>query len=241
LVIIDFYLESRKKMHLPNHVAIIMDGNGRWAEKRGLPRAAGHQAGFDRIHSTVKSALDHNIKYLTIYSFSTENWNRPADEIQGIVNLLVENIDREAADLNRQNVQLRHIGRLEGLSEEVQAAIKRGSDLTKNNSRMVFSFAFNYGGRIEILDTARKLINDNILASAINEKVFSEYLYTAGIPDVDFLIRTGGELRISNFLLWQAAYAEFYFTKVLWPDFTPRQMERALTTYSRRQRRFGGV
>ena len=228
-------------MHLPNHVAIIMDGNGRWAERRGLPRATGHQAGFDRIHSIVKSSLDHNIKYLTVYSFSTENWSRPQDEVQGIVKLLVDNIDREADDLNLKHVQMRHIGRLEGLSNEVQAAINRACELTRNNSRMIFSFAFNYGGRIEILDTARKLIANNIPADAVDEKVFSACLYTAGIPDVDLLVRTGGELRISNFLLWQAAYAEYYFTKVLWPDFTPRQLGRALAAYSRRQRRFGRV
>jgi undecaprenyl diphosphate synthase len=228
-------------MHIPNHVAIIMDGNGRWAKKRGLPRAAGHQAGFDRIRSIIKSALSHNIKYLTLYSFSTENWNRPRDEVQCIINLLVDNIDREAAELNRQNVQMRHIGRLEDLADEVQTAIKRGCGLTQNNSRLIFSFAFNYGGRLEILEAARKLIQKNIPPGDIDEKIFSNYLYTSGMPDVDLLIRTGGELRISNFLLWQAAYAELYFTRVLWPDFTPGQMERALAAFSRRQRRFGGL
>jgi undecaprenyl diphosphate synthase len=228
-------------MHLPKHVAIIMDGNGRWAEKRGLPRVAGHQAGFDRIHSIVRYSLDQNIKYLTIYSFSTENWSRPLEEVQGIVNLLVDNIDREADDLNLRNVQMRHIGSMEGLSPEVQAAIKRGCALTRNNSRMVFCFAFNYGGRVEIIDVARKLIEQKIPSQSINEKIFAENLYTAGMPDVDLLIRTGGELRISNFLLWQAAYAEFYFTKVLWPDFTPGKLGRALAAYSQRKRRFGGL
>jgi undecaprenyl diphosphate synthase len=228
-------------MHTPDHVAIIMDGNGRWAEKRGLPRVAGHQAGFDRIHSIVNCSLEHKIKYLTIYSFSTENWSRPREEVQGIVNLLVDNIDREAADLNRRNVQMRHIGSLEELSPEVQDAINRGCTLTRNNTRMVFCFAFNYGGRLEILDVTRKLIEQKTPASSVNEKVFAENLYTAGMPDVDLLIRTGGELRISNFLLWQAAYAEFYFTRVLWPDFTPGKYERALEAYSRRKRRFGGL
>jgi undecaprenyl diphosphate synthase len=228
-------------MHLPEHVAIIMDGNGRWAEKRGLPRAAGHQAGFDRIHSAVNYSLEQNIRYLTIYSFSTENWNRPPEEVQGIVNLLVDNIDREAADLNHKNVQMRHIGSMDGLSPEVRDAIHRGCALTLHNSRMVFCFAFNYGGRFEILDVARRLIEQKIPAQSIDEKLFAENLYTAGMPDVDLLIRTGGELRISNFLLWQAAYAEFYFTRVLWPDFTPAQFARALASYGRRQRRFGGL
>jgi undecaprenyl diphosphate synthase len=218
-----------------------MDGNGRWAERRGLPRTAGHQAGFDRIRSVIRTHLSHNIKYLTVYSFSTENWNRPESEVQGILKLLVDNIDREAADLHAQGVQMRHIGRLDGLSENVQAAINRACMLTRNNSRMVFSFAFNYGGRVEIVDAARKLLEKNVPAAALNEDLFSSHLYTAGLPDVDLLIRTGGELRISNFLLWQAAYAEFYFTRVLWPDFTPRQVEKALASYSQRQRRFGGL
>jgi undecaprenyl diphosphate synthase len=228
-------------MNLPNHVAIIMDGNGRWAERRGLPRAVGHQAGFNRIRSVVKSILSYNIKYLTIFSFSTENWNRPEDEVQIILNLLVDNIDREAVDLNRQGVKMNHIGRLEELSDEVQYAINRACDLTRNNTRMLFSFAFNYGGRMEILDAARRLIEEKVPAGSVNEQVFSSHLYTAGIPDVDLLIRTSGELRTSNFLIWQAAYAEYYFTKVLWPDFTPKQVERALATYSNRQRRFGGL
>lgn len=228
-------------MGLPNHVAIIMDGNGRWAERRGLPREAGHQAGFNRIRSVIKTILSHNIKYLTVFSFSTENWNRPEEEVQGILNLLIENIDREAADLNRQGVKMNHIGRLSELSIDVQNAINRACALTRNNTRMVFSFAFNYGGRMEILDTVRQLIKDKVPVENISEKVFASCLYTTGIPDVDLLIRTSGELRTSNFLIWQAAYAEYYFTKILWPDFTPKQVERALATFSNRQRRFGGL
>jgi len=228
-----------KNKHLSNHVAIIMDGNGRWAERRGLPRSAGHQAGFNRIRSVVKTALSHGINYLTVYSFSTENWNRPEEEVRGILNLLVDNIGREAADMHRQGVKIRHIGRLESLSAEVQDAINRACRLTQENTRMIFCFAFNYGGRAELLDTARSLIENNIPAREINEETFSSHLYTAGMPDVDLVIRTGGELRISNFLLWQAAYAEYYFTKVLWPDFTPGQFKQALDAYTRRQRRFG--
>jgi len=228
-------------MSLPNHVAIIMDGNGRWAERRGLPRSAGHQAGFNRIRTAVKTMLLHNIKYLTVYSFSTENWNRPAEEVKAILDLLVNNIDREAEELNRQQVQLRHIGRLNELPENVRDAIIRACTLTRNNNRLIFSFAFNYGGRIEILDAARRLLACQTPPEKLDEKVWTSNLYTAGLPDVDLLIRTGGELRISNFLLWQSAYAEFYFTGVLWPDFTRRHLEKALEVYSRRQRRFGGL
>ena len=228
-------------MGLPKHVAIIMDGNGRWAERRGLPRIAGHQAGFNRVRSVIKTILSHNIKYLTIFGFSTENWNRPEEEVQSILNLLVDNIDREAADLNLQGVKMNHLGRLSELSEEAQDAINRACELTRNNRRMVFSFAFNYGGRGEILDAARKLIEDKVAPEQINEKTFASRLYTAGIPDVDLLIRTSGEMRTSNFLIWQAAYAEYYFTRTLWPDFTPGRVERALATFSNRQRRFGGI
>ena len=225
----------------PQHVAIIMDGNGRWAEKRGLPRSAGHQAGFKRIRSVVSAIQKHAVKYLTIYSFSTENWNRPAEEVQGILNLLVENIDSEAAEMHRKGIQMRHIGRQSDLSPEVQAAIRRACDLTRQDKLMVLTFAFNYGGRAEILDAVKSLVEQHIPASEINEAVFEKQLNTAGIPPVDLLIRTGGELRISNFLLWQAAYAEFYFTRVLWPDFTPKQVELALNAFAQRQRRFGKV
>jgi undecaprenyl diphosphate synthase len=228
-------------MLLPNHVAIIMDGNGRWARRRGLPRAAGHQAGFNRIRPVIETLLKHDIKYATLYSFSTENWNRPPEEVKVILNLLVDNIDREAAALHEKGVQMRHIGRIHELSSEVRDAIKRACYLTRNNSSMVFSFAFNYGGRTEVLDAVRRLIEEKIPPDQINEDLFNRYLYTEGLPDVDLLIRTSGELRTSNFLIWQAAYAEYYFTKVLWPDFTPGQMERALDAYSRRQRRFGGI
>jgi undecaprenyl diphosphate synthase len=228
-------------MRLPNHVAIIMDGNGRWAERRGLPRLAGHQAGVNRIRPVVKTLLSSQVKYLTLYGFSSENWSRPEEEVTGLFNLLEDSIDREAAELHREGVKMCHIGRLNELPSGVQSAITRACELTKNNTRMVFSFAFNYGGRVELMDATRKLIEEKIPASEINDKVFSDHLYTAGMPDVDMMIRTGGELRISNFLLWQAAYAEYYFTKVLWPDFTPGQVKRALSVYAQRQRRFGGL
>jgi undecaprenyl diphosphate synthase len=218
-----------------------MDGNGRWAEKRGLPRSAGHQAGYNRIRSVVDTCLKHDVKYLTIYSFSTENWNRPEDEVRVILNLLIENIDSEATKLNEKNVRMQHIGRMDGLPSEVQDAIRHACDRTRDNTRMVFSFAFNYGGRAEILDAARRLIEECSPLDRLNEEVFANHLYTAGMPDVDLLIRTSGELRTSNFLIWQAAYAEYYFTRVLWPDFTPREVEKALAAYSQRKRRFGGL
>jgi undecaprenyl diphosphate synthase len=228
-------------MRLPNHVAIIMDGNGRWAERRGLPRLAGHQAGANRIRPVVKTLLSNQVKYLTLYGFSSENWSRPEEEVSGLFNLLEESIDREAAELHREGVKMCHLGRLYELPSGVQSAITRACKLTQNNTRMVFSFAFNYGGRVELMDATRKLIEEKIPAAEIDDKVFSDHLYTAGMPDVDMMIRTGGELRISNFLLWQAAYAEYYFTKVLWPDFTPRQVKHALAVYAQRQRRFGGL
>jgi undecaprenyl diphosphate synthase len=163
-------------MSLPNHVAIIMDGNRRWAERRGLPPAAGHQAGFNRIRSVIKTILSHNIKYLTVFSFSTENWTRPEKEVQGILNLLIDNIDREAAELNRQGVRMNHIGRLSDLSTDVQDAITRACTLTRNNGRMIFSFAFNYGGRMEILDSIRRLIQDRVPVEKVNENLFASCL-----------------------------------------------------------------
>jgi undecaprenyl diphosphate synthase len=228
-------------MQLPKHVAIIMDGNGRWAEKRGLPRLSGHQAGVNRIIPVVKTFLKNQIKYLTLYGFSSENWNRPEEEVQGIFRILEERLDKEAAELHRNKIRLCHLGRLNELSSGVQAALQRACQLTQHNDRMILSFAFNYGGRTEIVDTTHKLIVEKIPPKDIDEKVFAAHLYTAGIPDVDMVIRTGGEQRISNFLLWQTAYAELYFTKILWPDFTPKQIGRALEAYSQRQRRFGGL
>jgi undecaprenyl diphosphate synthase len=228
-------------MRLPSHVAIIMDGNGRWAKRRNLPRLMGHEAGVHRIRSVVETLIDNQVKYLTLFGFSSENWSRPQTEVQGIFGLLEESIDREAAELHRQGVKMSHLGRLHELPAGVQAAINRACKLTHGNTRMVLNFAFNYGGRIEILDAARRLAEEKVPPAEMDEKLFASRLYTAGMPDVDLVIRTGGEVRISNFLLWQAAYAEYYFTRVLWPDFTPREVRRAIAAYSRRQRRFGRV
>jgi len=229
-----------KIVHLPNHVAIIMDGNGRWAQQRGLLRIEGHRAGVESLHSVIE-CLNDQIKYVTLYGLSTENWKRPEDEITGLLNLIEEIIDEETVELHKRGVRLCHLGRLDGLSPNLKRAVTRGIELTKNNAGMTLSFAFNYGGRAEILDAVRRLIAEGIPPQNIDEKLFNSYLYTAGLPDVDLVIRTGGELRISNFLMWQAAYSEYYFTDVLWPDFDKKEVEKALLSYSQRQRRFGGL
>ena len=207
----------------------------------GLPRLTGHLAGVNRIRSVVAALLNNGVQFVTLYGFSSENWSRPEEEVQGLFQLLESRIDQEAAEMDRQGIRIKHIGRLNELPPGVQASIRQACELTKNNRGMVLNFAFNYGGRLEMVDAARKLVEQQIPSDKIDEAVFAASLYTAEMPDVDLVIRTGGELRISNFLLWQAAYAEYYFTKVLWPDFTPKQVERALTTFGKRKRRFGGL
>jgi len=231
----------KKIVCLPNHVAIIMDGNGRWAQQRGLPRLEGHRAGVGSLRSVIECLSEYQIKYVTIYGLSTENLRRPEEEITGLLNLLEEIIDKETVELHKRGIRLRHLGRLDGLSPHLEQAVTRVIELTKNNTGMTLSFAFNYGGRTEILDAVRRLIAKGIPPQKIDEKLFNSYLYTAGLPDVDLIIRTGGELRISNFLVWQAAYSEYYFTEVLWPDFDRKEVEKALLSYSQRQRRFGGL
>lgn len=225
---------------LPRHVAIILDGNGRWAEKRGLPRLSGHRAGVKNLRLILKALGKHGIEYVTLYAFSTENWNRPADEVNGLFGILTEVVGRETRELHKNGVRIRHIGRLEGLPEGVRKSIKKAVKLTENNQGMMLVVALNYGGRAEILDAMRRINEDKIPAGDIDENVFSQYLYTAGLPDVDLIIRTSGEMRTSNFLIWQSAYSEYYFTPVLWPDFDEAELEKALLAYSQRQRRFGG-
>jgi len=232
---------TRKRTRIPNHVAIIMDGNGRWAEQRGLSRLEGHRAGAKNIRPTIKCLDQHHIKYVTLYGFSTENWNRPEDEVTGLLHLLEASIDKQTRELQKRGIKLRHLGRLEEFPQYLQLAINRAVELTKNNTRMTLNLALNYGGRLEILDAVRRLITEGIPSQNIDEELFNSYLYTAGLPDVDLLIRTGGEFRISNFLMWQAAYSELYFTPVLWPDFDKKELEKALLTYSQRRRRFGGL
>lgn len=230
-----------KTGNLPVHVAFILDGNGRWAEQRGLPRLEGHRAGVKNIRPILKHLKEQGIRYVTLYAFSTENWNRPVDEVNGLFHLLESIIAREARELHKNGVRIQHIGRLDGISPKLQKSINRALKLTESNTGMTLNFAFNYGGRTEILDAVRKYFSSGKPVDNINEESFREYLYTAGLPDVDLVIRTGGEIRTSNFLIWQAAYSEYYFTPVLWPDFNQNELEKALLTFSQRRRRFGGL
>ena len=218
-----------------------MDGNGRWARQRGLPRLAGHRAGTDNIHRLVRAVIENGIPYLTIYAFSTENWNRPAGEVRGLFRILDEVIDREAKALHEQGVQILHLGSLEGIPGPLQRAIRHAIALTKNNQRMVLSVAFNYGGRREILEAVRRLLREGLPPDALTEEVFAAHLTTGGLPDPDLIIRTGGEVRLSNFLIWQAAYSEYYATPTLWPDFGPDDLAVALSEYAKRQRRYGAL
>jgi len=229
----------KKIARLPNHVAIIMDGNGRWAKQHGLPRLEGHQAGAENIRPIIKCLNQRHIKYVTLYGFSTENWNRPEDEVTGLLRLFEESINKYVSELHENGIKLCHLGHLEELPQGLQLAINKALELTKNNTRMTLSFALNYGGRLEILDAVRHIIAKGIPIQNIDERLFNSYLYTGGLPDVDLVIRTSGEFRISNFLIWQAAYSEYYFTDVLWPDFNQKELEKALLAYSQRQRRFG--
>jgi len=227
--------------HLPQHVAIIMDGNGRWAKKRGLPRLAGHKAGGDNIRPVVKIFANYGVKYLTLYMFSTENWNRPRIEVAGLLTLLAKRIDKETQAFHQENIRLVHLGRLDRMSQKLREKMRAAVELTKNNTGLTLCLAFDYGGRDEIVQAARRIADAGIPGDNIDESVFARYLYSADIPDPDLVIRTAGESRLSNFLIWQAAYSEFYFTPVLWPDFGLKDVEEALSEYKRRQRRFGKI
>ena len=226
---------------LPMHVAIVPDGNGRWAEQHGLSRLAGHQAGVKKMRSLIEYLNDWEIKYVTLYGFSTENWGRPEDEISGLFHILEERIGKDVPKLHKKNVRVRHLGRIEELPVWLQKSIRSAEELTKNNTGMTLTLAFNYGGRIEIVDAVRRIVVEGIPPEKIDEKLVGSYLYTAGLPDVDLLIRTGDELRLSNFLIWQTAYSEYYFTQALWPDFTEKDIDQALIAYSQRERRFGAL
>jgi len=223
----------------PQHVGIIMDGNGRWAREHGLPRLEGHRAGTENIRRVLEACSEFGIKILTIYAFSTENWGRPQAEVRGLMRILEEVIDREVKNLHKNGVQLRHIGQLEGISQRLQRAVRDAIELTKENDRLILNVAFNYGGRSEILDAVRRLMGDGISPQELSEELFERYLYTAGLPPPDLIIRTGGEMRLSNFLIWQAAYAEYYSTPTYWPDFDKEELYKALLAYSQRERRFG--
>jgi undecaprenyl diphosphate synthase len=235
--------EEISKYPLPVHIAMIMDGNGRWAKRQGKNRVFGHHQGVKTVRKIVEYSVELNIKYLSLYTFSTENWNRPKEEVDALMNLLVETLKEQEADLMRQNIKLNAIGNLEALPPKTYETLLEVLQLTDNNTGMVLSIALNYGGRNEIVEMTKKLAkkvkNNIILPENIDENKINLHLYTHNIPDVDFMIRTGGEKRISNFLLWKIAYAELYFTDVLWPDFNKQHYYEAIADYQKRERRFG--
>lgn len=228
----------------PRHIAIIMDGNGRWAAKRGLPRIAGHRAGAKAVREVIAAAIELDVRYLTIYSFSSENWSRPDDEVSGLMSLFVEVLEREMTNLSKMNVRVLVAGRREGLPEATRAAFDRCEAQTSANTGLTLIVALNYGGRAEITDAVRAIARD-VAAGALSpddiaEETIAERLYSAGVPDPDLLIRTSGEMRISNFLLWQLAYTEFWVTETFWPDFDRHELLRGILEYQKRDRRYGG-
>ncbi|MGQ9599885.1 MAG: isoprenyl transferase [Anaerolineae bacterium] len=234
-------MQEVKLEQVPRHVAIIMDGNGRWARARGLPRLAGHRAGTENIRPILEASVEFGIETLTIWAFSTENWRRPEEEVKGLLRILQEMIRRELQELHKQGVQLRHIGRLDRLPRPLQKQVLDAIELTKNNRRITLNVAFDYGGRAEIVQAVQRIIRDGIPAEQVDEALISSYLYTAGQPDPDLIIRTSGEMRTSGFMMWQSAYAEYYITPVFWPDFNREELYKALVAYSQRDRRFGGI
>ncbi len=224
---------------VPTHIAVIMDGNGRWAKARGLPRLAGHRAGTEALRRLIEASIEFGIPMLTIYAFSTENWKRPAHEVRGLMYLLQEVIERQLDELDRNGVRLRHIGWLDGVPSHLAASIERAVERTRRNSRLELNVAFNYGGREEIVRAVRELLSEGIAPDVVDTAAIESRLETAGLPDPDLIIRTSGELRLSNFLLWQTAYSEFYCTPTLWPDFGRDELKAALRNFAQRDRRFG--
>ena len=225
----------------PVHVAIIMDGNGRWAMERGLPRTQGHRAGTENIRRILRAFSARGVQYLTLYAFSTENWERPTQEVDALTEILREMIRTETELLHAEGVRLVHIGRLDRLPAEVRKGIADAIELTKSNTRMTVALAYDYSGRSEMTRAIRTIAAEGIPAAEIDEELVSRYLYTAGIPDPDLIVRTAGEMRLSNFLLWQAAYAEYYSTEVYWPDFDEVEVDKALDAYAGRKRTYGRV
>jgi undecaprenyl diphosphate synthase len=230
---------------LPLHVAIIMDGNGRWAKARGMSRTQGHLEGVKRVEEIIKAASDIGIKFLTIYAFSTENWSRPPDEVSMIMRTFIQVLGQKAKELGANGVRINFIGRRQGVSQEVLNAMDKAAQATLNNTTMTLNIAFNYGARGEIIDAVKSILSQvregKIKIDDVDENLINSYLYTKGQPDPDLLIRTSGEMRISNFLLWQLSYAEIYFTEKYWPEFNKEQFLKALESFARRDRRWGGV
>ncbi len=230
---------------LPSHVAIIMDGNGRWAQKKGLPRTFGHRAGVETLREIVMTSSEIGIKVLTAYAFSTENWRRPVDEVNVLMSLLAEYLDNEINELDENNVQIRFIGKIEDLASKLRTKIEKAQTQTARNTGLILNLAVNYGGRAELTRAVKiiteKVVNHELALEDINEAIIEENLYTANLPAPDLLIRPSGDYRISNFLLWQVAYAEFWFTEINWPDFKPENLIEAICDYQQRERRFGGL
>jgi undecaprenyl diphosphate synthase len=226
---------------VPYHVGIIMDGNGRWAKARGLPRVAGHKAGTDNLRRVLRACTDFGVKVLTVYAFSTENWGRPPDEVAGLMTILGQAIRRETQELHANGVCIRHSGRLEGVAPRLAQQIQDAVALTCSNTRITLNVAFNYGGRAEIVDAVKQILADGLRPEDVTEALISDYLYTGGLADPDLIIRTGGEYRLSNFLIWQAAYAEYYATPTFWPEFDEDEFAKALIEFNQRERRFGKV
>lgn len=239
----DVLSKFKDEASVPNHIAIIMDGNGRWAKKRGLPRAAGHKSGVETVREVLESCVALGVKYLTLYTFSTENWKRPKDEVSTLMRLIVQSLHNELDEMHKNGVKLNTIGELEKLPVEVQKEIKDALKKTENNTTITLNLALSYSGRTEITDTVRKIAElyaeGKIEKHEINEELISSSLYTKDIPDPDLMIRSGGEYRISNFLLWQLAYSELYVTDVLWPEFTYKDLIKAVKDFQKRERRFG--
>jgi undecaprenyl diphosphate synthase len=225
---------------LPTHIAIIMDGNGRWAKKRGMPRSAGHVAGAKTFKNIARYCNKIGLKYLTVYAFSTENWKRPQDEVNGIMNLLRDYL-KDAENFKDENIRVRFIGDLEPLADDIKALIEKNEKGSADATGLNLNIAINYGGRDEITKAVKNIVASGLSADSITEDTISQNLYTAGMPDPDFIIRPSGEYRLSNYLIWQSAYAEYWFSDVLWPDFTPKHLEQAIEEFNKRNRRFGGV
>lgn len=234
-------LDSLTPRTVPTHIAIIMDGNGRWAKARGLPRLLGHRAGSQNVRAIIAACIERGVRFLTLYTFSTENWSRPKLEVRGLMHLIGDYIDREAPALHKMGVRFRHLGHIEELSQSLQKKIRRTIDLTRDNLNITVCVALNYGGRNDILRAVRNILASGVAVDQVTEKLVSEYLGTRDIPEPDLVIRTSGENRLSNFLIWETAYSELWFTEALWPDFNPQILDQAIESYSQRKRRFGGV
>ena len=226
---------------IPKHIAIIMDGNGRWAKKRGMPRLYGHSAGVEALRGIIKACVEFGVKYLTIYAFSTENWGRPEDEVNGLEKLFHQAFTNEFLELRKEGVRIIHLGQREGIPQDLLDEIDEAVEQSKTNDRLVLSVGLNYGSRNEIMHAVRRMIADGVKPEDVTEKSISDYLFTAGTPDPDLVIRTSGEQRLSNFLLWQTAYSEWEFPETLWPDFNREELLKAIYEYSKRDRRFGKV